>query len=182
MTQQQLGYIFGFKGDGFKAANPDFEMKAFFPEMVAQYSLLSGPAYSVSYAFAGIFMGMLVDNANRKMLLAGACLAWSLSSLITGTTSSFLIVYMMRFITGMAVSATEPAAFSILGDYFPKRLRTTANSIMNTSSYLGSGLSSLIVLIVAQYGWRAAYQGVGVVGSLMAILMFFVIREPERGF
>jgi MFS family permease len=54
----------------------------------------------------------------------------------------------MRFITGMCVSATEPASFSILGDYFPKRLRTTANSLMNTASYLGSGISSLIVLAV----------------------------------
>jgi hypothetical protein len=26
----------------------------------------------------------------------------------------------MRFFTGMCVSATEPASFSILGDYFPK--------------------------------------------------------------
>lgn len=91
---------------------------------------------------------MLVDKSNRKMLLAGAALAWSLSSLVTGTTSSFFIVYIMRFITGAAVSCTEPAAFSILGDYFPKRLRTTANSIMNTATYLGAGLSSLIVLIV----------------------------------
>ena len=159
-----------------------YEMRSFYPGMADQYSLLSGPAYSVSYAFAGIFMGMMVDKVNRKMLLAGACLAWGLSSLITGTTNSFLIVYMMRFITGMAVSATEPAAFSILGDYFPRRLRTTANSVMNTATYLGSGLSSLIVLIVTQYGWRAAYQGVGIVGSIIALLAFFVIREPERGF
>lgn len=34
MTQQQLGYIFGFKGDGIKAGNPDFEMRSFYPEMV----------------------------------------------------------------------------------------------------------------------------------------------------
>lgn len=55
----------------------------------------------------------------------------------------------MRFVTGACVSATDPAAFSILGDYFPKRLRSTANSLMNTGSYLGAGFSSLIVLMVA---------------------------------
>jgi MFS family permease len=73
---------------------------------------------------------------------------WSITSIISGSTSSFLVLCIMRFITGMCVSATEPASFSILGDYFPKRLRTTANSLMNTASYLGSGISSLIVLAV----------------------------------
>ena len=88
---------------------------------------------------------------------------------------------MMRFITGMCVSATEPAAFSILGDYFPKRLRTTANSVMNTATYVGSGLASLIVLIVAQYGWRSAYYGVGAASLVLGISAFLFVKEPERG-
>jgi hypothetical protein len=61
-----LGYIFGFKGDGIKAGNPDFEMRTFFPELLDNYSLLSGPAFSVSYSVAGIFMGLMVDKVNRK--------------------------------------------------------------------------------------------------------------------
>ena len=123
-------------------------MRSAFPSLLENYSLLSGPAFSISYSIAGIFMGLLVDKINRKTLLAAACVGCSVTSLISGTTNSFTILCLMRFITGMAVSATEPAAFSILGDYFPKRLRSTANSVMNTASYLGSGIASLIVLVV----------------------------------
>jgi sugar phosphate permease len=156
-------------------------MRTAFPSLLDNYSLLSGPAFSISYSIAGVFMGLLVDKVDRKTLLSIACICWGVTSLISGTTNSFLVLCLMRFITGMCVSATEPASFSILGDYFPKRLRSTANSVMNTASYLGSGLASLIVLIVAKYGWRSAYIGVGAFSMVLGIGAFLIVKEPERG-
>ena len=116
--------------------------------MAANYGLLSGPAFSVSYAVAGIFMGILVDKMSRKNLLVGAVLIWSMSTMISSSTSSFAVLFAMRFILGMFVSATEPAGYSILGDYFPRNVRTTANSILGTGAVLGSGVASLLILIV----------------------------------
>ena len=121
------------------------------------YGLLSGPAFSVSFSFAGLFMGILLNSVNRKNLLVISCLVWSIASIISGSTSSFAVLCLMRFVTGACVSATDPAAFSILGDYFPKNMRSTANSLMNTGSYLGAGFSSLLVLAVSNFGWRASY-------------------------
>ena len=81
----------------------------------------------------------------------------------------------------MCVSATEPTAFSILGDYFPKRLRTTANSLMNTANYIGYGLSTLIILLIQKFGWRQSYTIIGGAGIAMSVAGFFLIKEPERG-
>ena len=181
VSQGQLGYIFGFKGDGLKAMDPFFEMRTAFPMMLDNYSLLAGPAFSIAYSVSGIFMGLLVDKVNRKTLLATACMVWGLTSLVTGSTSSFAVICLMRFVTGMCVSATDPACYSILGDYFPKRMRTTANSIMNTGHYLGCGVASLIVLIISRFGWRAAYMTVGYSSLVLAATAFFFIKEPERG-
>ena len=110
------------------------------------------------------------------------CLCWSITSIVSGSTNSIIVLCLMRFILGICVSATEPASYSILGDYFPKRYRTTANAFMNTASYLGAGLSSLIVLIVANYGWRVSYISVGLMGILIATAGLLFIKEPERGF
>ena len=82
----------------------------------------------------------------------------------------------------MCVSATEPTAFSILGDYFPKRFRTTANSLMNTAHYIGYGLSTLLILSVQRFGWRQSYIIIGSAGIIMSIVGFLIIKEPERGF
>lgn len=127
-------------------------------------------------------MGILVDKINRKNLMILVCLCWSITSIISGSTNSIIVLCLMRFILGICVSATEPASYSILGDYFPKRYRTTANAFMNTASYLGAGLSSLIVLIVANYGWRVSYISVGLMGILIAAAGLLFIKEPERGF
>ena len=129
--------MYGYKGEGDKSG-PDFEIYKFFPEMPSMYGLLSGPSFSISYAVAGIFMGMLIQNYNRKYLLAGACAIWSLSSIVSGTTNSFAVLFFMRFLLGLFVSATEPVGFSLIGDLFPTNLRTTANSVLGAGTYLGS--------------------------------------------
>lgn len=157
VNQSCLGYIFGYKGEGALAGSPDYEMRSAFPALFKNYALLSGPAFGVSYACGGVFIGQLVDRYSRKTILGLVCLGWSLCSITTGLTQSFLVLCLMRFMVGVCVSATEPCAYSILGDYFPSRLRTTANSLLNTGTYLGAGFASLSVMLVAQRGWRFAY-------------------------
>jgi MFS family permease len=109
MSQQQLGYIFGFKGEGDKAGDPFYEITAAFPDLFANYGLLSGPAFSTSYCIAGLFGGALVDRFNRKTLLGLVSIIWSLSSVVSGSTNSFLVLCLMRFVCGMCVSITDPA-------------------------------------------------------------------------
>ena len=182
VNQSCLGYVFGFKGEGLLAGDPKYEMRAAFPSLFKNYALLSGPAFGISYGVGGIFMGQLVDKFPRKYVLGVVCLGWSLASITTGMTNSFLVLCLMRFLVGICVSATEPCAYSLLGDYFPQRLRTTANSLLNTGTYLGAGIASLSVMLVAQYGWRFAYTTIGSCGVLFALLTFLTLREPERGY
>ena len=60
MNTQSLGYVFGFLGDGVNAGSTFYEIRSAFPQLFANYGLLSGPAFSVSFSFAGLFMGMLL--------------------------------------------------------------------------------------------------------------------------
>jgi len=126
-------------------------------------------------------MGLLVDKMSRKKLLVGAVIAFSMSTLVSSVTTSFGVLLLMRFFLGALVSATEPAAFSMLGDLFPRTVRTTANSIVGTGSYLGSGLASLLIMITGTYGWRAAYFSKAVFGLVTGFFAFLVLKEPERG-
>lgn len=158
-----------------------FEIGAAFPEMAANYGVLSGPAFSISYAIAGIFMGLLVGKTNRKNLLAAACILFSLTQIISGTTSSFAVMVGMRFILGLFVSVVEPVAFSLMGDYFPPQVRTFANSIIGTGAYVGNAAGAQLVNVVNSYGWRAAYYVKGGLGVFIGLLAFFLIKEPRRG-
>lgn len=126
-------------------------------------------------------MGLLVGKSNRKNLLAGACVMFSLTQIISGTTNSFGVMIAMRFILGLFVSVVEPVAFSLMGDYFPPQVRTFANSIIGTGAYLGNAGGAQLVNVVNSYGWRAAYYVKGGLGIFVGILAFLLIKEPRRG-
>ena len=181
MHQQSLGYSYGYTGTGANAGNPFYEMRSSFPLLAKNYAMVAGPAFSIAYGCGGIFMGLLVDKIKRKYLLSLVCLLWSMTSLITGATNSFLVLVMMRFLLGLCIAGTEPSCYSMLGDYFPKKMRTTANSLFNTAQYIGGGLISLSVIIISNYGWRNCYKLVGGLGVLLSVATALFIREPERG-
>ena len=57
VNQSALGYTFGFKGQGINAGSTKYEITSAFPSLAKNYALISGPAFSISYGFGGIFMG-----------------------------------------------------------------------------------------------------------------------------
>jgi MFS family permease len=87
----------------------------------------------------------------------------------------------MRFILGCFVSATEPVGFSLVGDYFPKNMRGTANSIIGTASYIGAASAALILFITRALGWRNAYYCAGGFGLFVGILGLTFIKDPQKG-
>jgi len=173
--------MYGYKGEGIKAGNPIYEIYKFYPSLPANYGLLSGPAFSISYAISGILMGLLIKKYNRKMLISLATIIWSLTSIISGTTNSFAVLFLMRFLLGCFVSATEPVGFSLVGDYFPKNMRTTANSIIGTATYIGSASAALILFLTRSFGWRKAYLCTGGFGLIIGILGLIFIKDPKKG-
>jgi MFS family permease len=156
-------------------------MQVSFPELKNDYGLLSGPAFSISYAFSGLFMGILADSTNRKWLLITACSIWSLSTMFSGMTNSFAILFIMRFVLGICVSTVEPAGYSILADYFPPSQRATANSILGTGGFLGGGSGSLLIIVVSHYGWRFTYLFEAAIGFTISGLAVIFVKEPRRG-
>ena len=87
----------------------------------------------------------------------------------------------MRVLLGAAQGALEPVQFGIMQDYFPKSKITTANSILTAAPYLGAGISSLNVVLIAKYGWRATLKLMGGLGVAIGLAGVFFMKEPERG-
>jgi MFS family permease len=96
---------------------------------------------------------------------------------------------------GVGEASATPAAFSMLADSFPARLRATVLAIYSSGIYIGAGLGLLIGgQIVERWdrafpagtapfglaGWQAAYLAVGLPGLLVAVWVR-ALREPRRG-
>lgn len=74
-----------------------------------------------------------------------------------------------------------PATYSLIGDYFPTKFRSRANALITCGHFLGYGLASLIVILVANSGWRSALKYVGFFGFSIGALITLLVKEPTRG-
>jgi MFS family permease len=68
-----------------------------------------------------------------------------LASVLIGKFDSFGLFIGLRFFNGIAMSAVEPALFSLVGDYFPSSIKSTANAIIIAGTFLGTSGSSLLI-------------------------------------
>ena len=94
----------------------------------------------------------------------------------------------------MGEATASPSAYSLISDYFPKRLRATALSIYSAGLYVGGGCSLFIGGLVVQgwnraypaggpfglVGWQAAFLAVGIPGLVIAVWIA-TLKEPIRG-
>ena len=80
----------------------------------------------------------------------------------------------------MLASAVDPTTYSLVRDYFSATSRGTANSIISVAPYIGSGLSSMSVLFIHKFGWRAMYNCIGIFGIILSAISFIFLKEPSR--
>jgi MFS family permease len=161
----------------------------------AEIGFLYGTAFAVFYAIFGIPLGRLADVWSRRTLIASGLAFWSLMTALSGLARSFGGLAAARIGVGVGEASATPAAFSMLSDSFPPRLRATVLAIYSSGIYLGGGLGLMIGGQVvdrwnAAYppelapfglkGWQAAYLIVGIPGLLLAIWVR-TLREPVRG-
>ena len=108
-------------------------------------------AQALFYALALVPCGTLADAADRRVLLALAVGAWSLTTAASGNpvaVSGFATLLVSRALLGVAQGPQNPVSFSLLPELFPRR-RAFAIAVYNCSVYLGRGLSVLVAAAMA---------------------------------
>ncbi len=161
----------------------------------AELGFLYGTAFAVFYAVFGIPLGRLADVWVRRSLISVGLAFWSAMTALSGTAGGFGSLAAFRIGVGVGEASASPAAFSLLGDYFPPRHRATALAIYSSGVYIGAGIGIFLGgLIVdswraaypagdAPFGlapWQAAFFAVGLPGLVMAVWVRTLV-EPARG-
>ena len=160
----------------------------------AEMGFLTGAAFGVFYALFGIPLGKLADEWHRVKLMAAGLTIWSAFTALSGFARSFGALSVARLGVGVGEASASPAAYSLISDWFPKRMRGTALAIYSSGLYLGGGVSLFIGAIIVErwnaaypgggplglVGWQAAFLAVGIPGLLLAALVL-TLCEPARG-
>ncbi|MGF6695737.1 MFS family permease [Paraburkholderia sp. MM5496-R1] len=162
-----------------------------------QVSLLLGLSFMLLYSMLSIPMGILVDKYQRKTLLGGAIMAWSVVQMLCGLSTTYLQLFFTRVGLGVGESALAPGSQSMIRDAFPPHRRSIAFGIYNIGPMLGTGLSMAlggVLLKAASAGafdtlpvvggmkpWHFVLLVPGIIGVPFAILLW-LLREPPRRF
>jgi MFS family permease len=145
--------------------------------------LLSGFAFAIFYTTLGLPLARLADRNNRVTIMGVSLLVWSAFTGLTGLARTFVHLLIARVGVAIGEAGCNPAAYSLIGDYFEARRRATALSIFHMGGYIGSFLGLLLGGWIGHtYGWRAAFLLVGLPGVAVALLMRLTLRELPRGF
>ena len=147
-----------------------------------QMGFMGGIAFALFYTLMGIPIARLADRTVRKTLLAICLALWSGMTVLCGFATSFTYLLLARIGVSIGEAGGSPPSHSMISDLFPEHKRATALSIYALGIPIGAMLGSLVGgTINAEYGWRVAFIAVGAPGLLLALIVQFTLKEPERG-
>lgn len=147
-----------------------------------QLGFLSGITFAIFYATLGVPIAMLADRSNRRNIVAAAIAIFSTMTVVCGFVTSFVQLALARIGVGIGEAGSSPPSHSMISDMFPPEKRASAMGIYSLGINIGILVGFLVGGWVSQwYGWRAAFFVVGAPGILIALLIRFTLKEPQRG-
>ena len=160
----------------------------------SEVSLLAGLAFASCYVLFAFAFGRWVDARSRKRAIVLGITLWSLATALCGAARGYWQLFAARMGVGVGEASLNPAAYSIIPDYFPPRRRGLAMSIYACGASIGGGLAILAGGLVVQWAlarqpglpligavepWQFVFA-VGLPGLLVALLIWLTVREPAR--
>ncbi|RLD08548.1 MAG: MFS transporter [Chloroflexota bacterium] len=125
--------------------------------------------------------GYLYDRFTRPKLLALASLLWGCTTWLSAIAPNFKMFTITRSSTGIDDSS-YPGIYSLLGDYFPPKMRGKVYGILQFSQPIGYLLGMILALLFSGVlGWRSIFYITGSLGVVLAIIIFFTVKEVPRG-
>jgi MFS family permease len=162
----------------------------------AQIGILQGYAFSVLNGVMALPFGWCADRTSRRATLVVGLVLWGCSTVASGFATTFTQLLVTRMGLGIGEAALAPAVFSLIADYFPKRVRGLAVGIYGVGGFAGigasyliggmvlralKGVSTVILPIVGETSvWHAAFIIVGAITLLLATIVLLTLREPPR--
>ena len=138
--------------------------------------------FFVTYILAAPATGWLGDHFPRKPLIVIGALLWSGTNLFTAMVHNFDGLLVRHAALGIGEASFGIFGPALLSDFYGPEQRNRALTIFNIAIPVGAAMGySLGSAIAASHGWRSAFYVSAVPGILIAFLILFFLREPERG-
>ena len=125
--------------------------------------------------------GYLADRFSRAKLMALASAIWGSTTWLNAIAPNYTSFLITRSSTGIDDSS-YPGMFSLVSDYFSPTMRGKVYGLMQLTQPLGYLIGMVVAtLFGGTLGWRNLFYITGSLGIVVAILIFFGVKEAPRG-
>lgn len=137
----------------------------------------------LAWGFFAAIMGGLADKIGHRKVLIPAIILFSLLSGLSGLATGFLSLILIRSVMGLTEGSFCPTSFAATAEASaPPRRGFNLGLQQSTFALFGLGLAPIIAtqLLRVVPSWRYVFMVVAIPGFILAIFMFFVLRDPHH--
>lgn len=128
------------------------------------------------FCFVG---GWLADKYGPRAVMGGAVAWWSIFTALTATGAGYISFLIIRFFFGFGEGPQGAVTVKTMKNWFPKSQMGTAVGISQGCTPLGGVIGTpLVAWLLAMTGdWRIPFIVLGILGVIMAIGWFVIVRD-----
>ena len=137
-------------------------------------------AFGWTYALGQIPGGWLVDRVGPRILYPAILIAWSVATACLGFAAGFVSLFAIRLVIGLLEAPSYSINNMVVSSWFPDRERAGAIGFYTSGQFVGLAfLTPLLLLLQANYGWRAVFFTTGIGGLVWGLIWLACYRTPR---
>jgi len=138
--------------------------------------------FMLTYAASKFLSGRLYDQIGTRIGFVLSIIVWSAAAALHAVARGVGSLSFVRGLLGLGEAGLWPGAVKSNGEWFPVNQRALAQGIFNSGASIGNVIAPVvIVFLYAQFGWKATYFILGIIGLIWVIPWLMINKsKPEN--
>jgi MFS family permease len=146
---------------------------------IAWYGGIIFSIFLIGWALGGVAFGVVADRIGRTKTLIITILIYAVFTGMAALSTEWWHLALYRFLTALGIGGEWAAGAAMVAEVWPEDKRAKAAGILQSAWAVGFFLAAAFYLLLRHYSWQVLFL-VGVFPALVALLVRFFVKEPER--
>lgn len=132
---------------------------------------LIGSSFFLVFTIGNLFAGLLNRWMTLKWSLAILAIGWSFAMLPVVFSATFSVLLVSRMLLGLLEGPSSPIVHTALYSWHPREKRGVPSACITACASIAKiAIAPVLAIVVANYGWRAAFWALAISGLVWLLL------------